>query len=347
MGHVFISYSKQDRGYARALVERLLAEGFDVWIDDRINSGDDWWRVILQAIRTCDAFIVLMSPDSDESRWVQREITIADELGKAAFPLLLAGGDNLLDSQNWSIYVRTQYSDVRGGSLPDADFFVRLERSAVRKDTPGVEVELPYDPSATPAHLNRAANREWTLSAGFNRGCYVRLAMVTSVVAVVFVAAYMLTMNQADRRPAVMNSESLPRTTQAAGGAALPPLPQMQIQSTALMDTSATALPSALASCPDSPPTRLEVGARGQVEPGGPPNRLRTAPSTDAEILEPALTPGTRFTVIGGPECNRAEGGPLIRFWQVNANGRTGWTAEGWLDDRNDADGYYLEPLAE
>ncbi|MAS35160.1 MAG: hypothetical protein CL610_14205 [Anaerolineaceae bacterium] len=105
-----------------------------------------------------------------------------------------------------------------------------------------------------------------------------------------------------------------------------------------------TPLPPELANCPDSPEARLSVGGRGQVEPGGRPNRLRADPSTEAEAMEPPLQPGVRFTVVGGPTCNTAEGGPLIRFWQVNAGGRIGWTAEGWLDDDADDDKYYLEP---
>lgn len=112
-------------------------------------------------------------------------------------------------------------------------------------------------------------------------------------------------------------------------------------------ETPRPTLPPELANCPDSPPARLRVGDRAQVEPGGRPNRLRADPSTDADTLEPPLQPGARFTVVGGPTCNQAEGGPLIRFWQVNTGGRIGWTAEGWLDDSQDDDGYYLEPLEE
>jgi tRNA A-37 threonylcarbamoyl transferase component Bud32/pSer/pThr/pTyr-binding forkhead associated (FHA) protein len=114
-----------------------------------------------------------------------------------------------------------------------------------------------------------------------------------------------------------------------------------------------TPLPPELASCPDSPPARLKVGGRGRVEDSGPsnpnnrPNILRVDPSTEADRIEPPLQPGTRFTVVGGPRCNTAPNGPLIRFWQVNVGARIGWTAEGWLDDDRDEDKYYLEPLEE
>ncbi len=154
MSHVFISYSKVNWDYARALADRLLVEGFDVWIDDRIDYGEDWWRTIVRAIKACAAFTVVMTPDSDASRWVQREITLADELGKPAYPLLLAG--DLLSSENWTMFVRTQYMDVRNGALPKADFYNRLGQSVPRKPTPGAEITAADDLPLTGQLLHKA-----------------------------------------------------------------------------------------------------------------------------------------------------------------------------------------------
>lgn len=138
MSHVFISYSKMNRDYARALADKLLALGFNVWIDDRIDYGEDWWREIVRAIKACGAFVVIMSPESGESRWVQREVTLADELRKPTFPLLLEG--DLLSSDYWAIFVRSQYVDVRSRQLPPNDFFSRLTQYADRKNSPGQEI---------------------------------------------------------------------------------------------------------------------------------------------------------------------------------------------------------------
>lgn len=138
MSHVFISYSKLNRDYARALTDKLLALGFDVWIDDRIDYGEDWWREIVRAIKACGAFIVIMTPESGESRWVQREVTLADELRKPTFPLLLSG--DLISSDYWAIFVRSQYADVRDGRLPPDDYINRLDHYTARKSTPGQEI---------------------------------------------------------------------------------------------------------------------------------------------------------------------------------------------------------------
>src|SRR5262245_6275199 len=90
-GHIFISYGREQQKYARKLANYLIENGFNVWIDDRINYGADWWDAIVKAIEDCAAFIILMTPDSQESRWVKRECQLAEKFGKITLPLLLEG----------------------------------------------------------------------------------------------------------------------------------------------------------------------------------------------------------------------------------------------------------------
>lgn len=112
-----------------------------MWIDDQINYGEDWWAIIVNAIKTCRAFIVIMTPDADKSRWVQREVTIADQLHKKMFPLLLEG--EIVTSEHWLMFVRTQYVDVRNGQLPGNDFYNDLAEYAQRHAFPGTEIAAP------------------------------------------------------------------------------------------------------------------------------------------------------------------------------------------------------------
>lgn len=141
MAHVFISYSKKDREYVHPLADKLRDEGFNVWIDNRrLQSSEDWWVSIVEAIAACDAFIIVMSPASDASRWVQREIAVADSAGKPIFPMLLEG---TIRTPNWSIFLRTQYEDVRERQLPDADFYDKLAEHTPRSAERGVDVTAP------------------------------------------------------------------------------------------------------------------------------------------------------------------------------------------------------------
>jgi len=137
MSHVFISYSKQNKEYARKLADHLLSQGLNVWIDDRIEPSDEWWKTVVKAIRECAAFVV-MTPQSGASRWVEREVMLADELQKPMFPVLLDG--DLHASELWALFFGKQYEDARGGKLPAERFSTKLERSAPRKAGGGADV---------------------------------------------------------------------------------------------------------------------------------------------------------------------------------------------------------------
>jgi hypothetical protein len=133
MSHVFISYSKKNQKYARQLAEKLIQEGFDVWIDDRIDYGDSWERVIFKAIDECSAFVVIMTPESYESDWVLRECQYADRRKKPQFPVLLSG-------EEFPRYGFLQFADVRDGQLPPPNFYDKLAQHAPRKSRPGADV---------------------------------------------------------------------------------------------------------------------------------------------------------------------------------------------------------------
>jgi tetratricopeptide (TPR) repeat protein len=138
MSHVFISYSTRDHTYANRLAEKLRTEGFNVWIDNaRLRSSEDWWRSIVLAIDTCAAFLAVLTPHSDQSKWVQREITLADQRNKPIFPLLLSGDVN---TPNWALFVRTQYEDVRSGQLPGPEFYDNLAQYLPRQRSKGQNI---------------------------------------------------------------------------------------------------------------------------------------------------------------------------------------------------------------
>jgi hypothetical protein len=131
MGHIFISYSHKDKKFVEKLEQKLLEEGFNVWIDHRIDYGFQWPKEIQKQLDACDAFIVVVSTNSYESKWVQNEVARADRKGKPFFPLLLQG-------DAWLAIEAFQYVDVTDGSLPPEKFYRRLEKVSPRK-----KVETP------------------------------------------------------------------------------------------------------------------------------------------------------------------------------------------------------------
>ena len=126
MSHIFISYSHNDRKYVEKLEQKLLEEGFNVWIDHRFEYGSRWSEAIETAIDPCDGYIVVMSEDAKKSPWVQREVIHAEKRQKPFFPLLLEG-------EAWFSLGDIQFVDVRDGSLPTENIFKRLSTVTPRK----------------------------------------------------------------------------------------------------------------------------------------------------------------------------------------------------------------------
>lgn len=116
MSHIFISYSKTDIDFARHLRHLLEAAGFAVWMDEsRLHPSTRWWPEIETNIEACTAFIIVMSPHSRESEWVERELLYAERREKPIFPVLLAGED-------WPRLANIQFADMRAGvhaTLPE------------------------------------------------------------------------------------------------------------------------------------------------------------------------------------------------------------------------------------
>jgi serine/threonine protein kinase len=120
--HLFISYSRHDKDYAQQVCDYLSHNGFEVWIDSKIEYGTTWFEEIDEAIKNCAAFVPVMTPESRNSDWVRKEILLAMDYKKPIFPLLLEG-------DRFPILVDIQFADVKGGMLPDVEFHRRLRRT--------------------------------------------------------------------------------------------------------------------------------------------------------------------------------------------------------------------------
>ena len=55
---LFVSYAHSDSAYVNTLVNVLRDDisQHDVWKDDRIVIGREWWEAILEKIENCESF---------------------------------------------------------------------------------------------------------------------------------------------------------------------------------------------------------------------------------------------------------------------------------------------------
>lgn len=94
---VFVSYSHADTDFVHKLVADLRRQRLTVWFDERLRGGKDWQDQLTQAIKSSDAFALVMSPDSLASKWVIWEIEKAREFGKRIYPLWHRECDDIPD----------------------------------------------------------------------------------------------------------------------------------------------------------------------------------------------------------------------------------------------------------
>ena len=127
-GFVFVSYSRSDQAYVDRLVEQLRDVGADVWIDHKINYGTQWAKVIQERVRRCAVMVVVMTPRSEESVWVQREINEAEKHGKTIMPILVEG-------DIWMRFNDSQVEVVRSGEQPTNRYVAAVFAASQRAGT--------------------------------------------------------------------------------------------------------------------------------------------------------------------------------------------------------------------
>lgn len=119
---IFLSYARTDRDVARVFAETFVHEGFTVWWDASLHSGETFDEVIEQNLRDSRAVVVLWSPRSVASRWVRAEATQADRKNKLA-PAIIEACDRPI------IFELTHAAELAGwtGDTSDVRWRVFME----------------------------------------------------------------------------------------------------------------------------------------------------------------------------------------------------------------------------
>src|SRR6266498_694741 len=94
--YFFMSYSREDIGLQKRVINGLRERGVNAWVDieNLIPGSPAWEREIERAIRGASGVIVLLSPHANDSEWVRREISFAEQNQKRIFPVLIYGDED-------------------------------------------------------------------------------------------------------------------------------------------------------------------------------------------------------------------------------------------------------------
>ena len=132
---IFISYCRRDNYFVQMLHMAIQREGISCWRDIHcITGGDNVPKEVVKAIKACKIMLAIVSIDSNESKWVKREIDIALSneikilpivIGRATIPSVLASRHYLSSPPHGSIEEITKgiaaaiKKETRPGAIED------------------------------------------------------------------------------------------------------------------------------------------------------------------------------------------------------------------------------------
>jgi len=162
---IFLSYNREDAATARRFADAFEAQGFKVWWDATLRSGEAYDEVTENALKTAKAVVVLWSKKSVVSRWVRAEATLADR-NKTLVPVMiepcerpimfeltqtadLSRWQGAADDTAWRAFLADVREFVEKKTGPTQSAVVRTvpavapARAASRGDSPSIAV-LPF-----------------------------------------------------------------------------------------------------------------------------------------------------------------------------------------------------------
>ncbi len=146
MPDIFLSYNREDQSRAKVFAEAFEAQGFKVWWDVGLRTGEAYDEVTETALRTAKAVVVLWSKKSVVSRWVRAEATLADR-NKTLVPCMIEPCERPI------MFELTQTAELSHwqGDATDrawAAFLVDVKRFVLQEDSQVPAALIPDAPSA-------------------------------------------------------------------------------------------------------------------------------------------------------------------------------------------------------
>lgn len=135
MARIFLSYARDDVDAAKQLASCISEAGHDVWWDRHLHAGSRFAAEIDRALKDAEAVVVLWSPHSIDSAWVQDEAAEGRDSGRLV-PVSLDAAKPPLGFRQFQTI---ELGSWDGSRAPDAfdDLLEAIARTCGTKDRPG------------------------------------------------------------------------------------------------------------------------------------------------------------------------------------------------------------------
>ena len=93
---IFLSYSSKDRDIAYKIASALQERDFNVWTDQEISLGSDWYDEIAGALKEAAEYgcvIPIITKNSINSKWIETELCFSYQKNAPILPVMI--GDNI------------------------------------------------------------------------------------------------------------------------------------------------------------------------------------------------------------------------------------------------------------
>ena len=153
---VFLCHSKDDKPKVRKLYKRLIADDFDVWLDQvKLMPGQDWDLEIRKAVRNSDTVVVCLSNSSTSKEgYIQKEIRfaldVAQEKPEGAIFLIPARLENCNVPDRISRFQWVDLFEKVGYSKLKESLHLRMDDLNIRFDADEVSPKVYEDRVSIP-----------------------------------------------------------------------------------------------------------------------------------------------------------------------------------------------------
>jgi len=146
VARIFLSYARDDADAAKQLASCISDSGHEVWWDRHLHAGSRFAAEIDKALKDAEAVVVMWSPSSIESAWVQDEAAEGRDSGRLV-PVSLAGAKPPLGFRQFQTVDLGRWE---GTGSPDAldDLLEAIARTCGTDARPSAAAKADKSPGA-------------------------------------------------------------------------------------------------------------------------------------------------------------------------------------------------------
>jgi len=146
VARIFLSYARDDADAAKQLASCISDNGHEVWWDRHLHAGSRFAAEIDKALKDAEAVVVMWSPSSIESAWVQDEAAEGRDSGRLV-PVSLAGAKPPLGFRQFQTVDLGRWE---GTGSPDAldDLLEAIARTCSTDARPSAAAKADKSPGA-------------------------------------------------------------------------------------------------------------------------------------------------------------------------------------------------------